>query len=183
MKHDPLQPEPAAVAKYEPMVRSLARRLKIKLPLNEFDDLFSDGMLGLLLALRGTGPCEEEEFQHYASKRIRGAMYDGIRRKSFIKLIGRERGVTAQFVGEEALEHMPQLGPDLVDVVFAHELIQRLQLTDRQWQVLVALTDEQTMSDLALEHGMSQENFWQHQQRLFKKCNSMATSYEPGDVA
>lgn len=64
-----------------PMVRSIAKRMAKALPRSvQFDDLYQDGALGLLdSVLRYNRQLTSEQFKALASRRIRGAILDGLR--------------------------------------------------------------------------------------------------------
>ncbi len=67
--------------RYLPIVRRIAMRLVRRLPREiTIDDLLSAGWLGLVESLRRRGECTtEEQFEAYASHRIRGAILDYLR--------------------------------------------------------------------------------------------------------
>ncbi len=70
----------AEVAEYLPLVRRIALHLHRKCPANvQLDDLIASGAVGLLDALRRSGPDRGKPFQFYASTRIRGAILDELR--------------------------------------------------------------------------------------------------------
>lgn len=65
---------------YMPLVRSIARKIREKLPSNvEFDDLVSNGTFGLIQALDRYDPSMGNKFETFAMKRISGSIYDGLR--------------------------------------------------------------------------------------------------------
>lgn len=67
------------VEKYAPLVKKIAYRLIAKLPANVLvDDLIQNGMLGLLDALSRYQEMGAQ-FETYATRRIHGAMLDGLR--------------------------------------------------------------------------------------------------------
>jgi RNA polymerase sigma factor for flagellar operon FliA len=73
------------VEKYTPLVRSIAAQLKSRLGVNlEFDDLMSNGRLGLLEAAERFDYKLGVSFKTFAYYRIRGAMYDGLRKMEVI---------------------------------------------------------------------------------------------------
>jgi RNA polymerase sigma factor for flagellar operon FliA len=71
----------ALYERYLPIVRRIAMRMVRRLPREiTFDDLLSAGWIGLVEALRRRGECStEEQFEAYASHRIRGAILDYLR--------------------------------------------------------------------------------------------------------
>lgn len=68
-----------AVKRYAPLVRSIARRLSMKLPKHyDFNDLVSDGMVGLLLAIERFDPNRGVKFETFATYYIKGAILDNL---------------------------------------------------------------------------------------------------------
>jgi RNA polymerase sigma factor for flagellar operon FliA len=73
------------VEQYLPLVRSIADRMKPKLPSNiETEELYSIGMTGLVAAARNCRPSQRSSFISYASTRIRGAILDELRRMDWM---------------------------------------------------------------------------------------------------
>lgn len=73
------------VEKYNPLVRSIAGSLRKRLYLSiEFDELVSYGRLGLLEAAERFDDKMGVSFKTFAYYRIRGAMYDGLRKMEVI---------------------------------------------------------------------------------------------------
>jgi RNA polymerase sigma factor for flagellar operon FliA len=70
------------LAEYLPLVRTIAasiQRAQRRMPGLELDDLYQDGCLGLLDAVRRRDPERMETFKAFASARIRGRILDGLR--------------------------------------------------------------------------------------------------------
>lgn len=68
-----------AVKRYTPLVRSIARRLSMKLPKHyDYNDLVSDGMVGLLLAIERFDPARGVKFETFATYYIKGAILDNL---------------------------------------------------------------------------------------------------------
>ncbi len=75
-------PATAGVDVYLPLVGAIAKAVSRRLPnVVEFNDLISDGVIGLMEALRKYDPSRGVAFSAYAGHRIRGAMIDGLRRR------------------------------------------------------------------------------------------------------
>lgn len=71
---------PEAV-RYLPLVRSIALQVKAKLPAHiELEDLIGYGSIGLMEAVRSFKTGQGTTFKTFAYYRIRGAMYDGLRK-------------------------------------------------------------------------------------------------------
>ena len=68
-----------------PLVKSIALRIRVKLPdFIELDDLTQAGLIGLLNACQSYDPNQGANFQTYASIRIRGAILDELRRNDWL---------------------------------------------------------------------------------------------------
>ncbi len=73
------------VRKYAPLVKYVAGRIAIGMPNNaDFEDLVSDGLVGLLDAIEKYEPERGIKFKTYAVTRIRGAIVDGLRERDWI---------------------------------------------------------------------------------------------------
>jgi RNA polymerase sigma factor for flagellar operon FliA len=73
------------VEQYLPLVRSIADRMKPKLPSNiETEELYSIGVTGLVAAARNYRASQRSNFISYASTRIRGAILDELRRMDWM---------------------------------------------------------------------------------------------------
>lgn len=85
--------------RYLPLVRRITMRLVRKLPPEvTLDDLLGAGWVGLVEALRRrTAVMDEEQFEAYASHRIRGAILDYLR--SLDPMSRRMRGASRQITG------------------------------------------------------------------------------------
>ena len=68
------------VQRFVPLVKRIAHHLMARLPASVlFDDLFQNGMLGLLDAIERFEEGLGAQFETYATQRIKGAMLDGLR--------------------------------------------------------------------------------------------------------
>ena len=67
------------------LVKHIAQRLAVNLPKHiSFDEMYSAGTLGLVTAARDYDVTRKIEFSTYAYRRIRGAMLDDLRARSFV---------------------------------------------------------------------------------------------------
>jgi RNA polymerase sigma factor (sigma-70 family) len=86
------------VARYLPLVRSIAGKLLRTLPRSvQMDDLVSDGSIGMLDCVRRFETHRGLSFKTFAGRRIRGAMLDGLRERDWISRSGRQHGAKHQF--------------------------------------------------------------------------------------
>jgi RNA polymerase sigma factor for flagellar operon FliA len=77
--------EAEMVEKYLPLVRNVVARLAMTLPPHvDSEDLYSAGLGGLLNAVRQFNPNAGTAFETYARLRIRGAVFDELRRMDWV---------------------------------------------------------------------------------------------------
>jgi RNA polymerase sigma factor for flagellar operon FliA len=77
--------EEQLVEKYIPLVRTVVGRLAMTLPPHvDGEDLYSAGLGGLLSAVRQYNPRAGTAFETYARLRIRGAVFDELRRMDWV---------------------------------------------------------------------------------------------------
>jgi RNA polymerase sigma factor FliA len=73
------------VEEYLPLVKTVVGRLAVTLPQHvSTDDLYSAGLVGLLNAVRRFNPKGGSTFESYARVRIRGAVFDELRRLDWV---------------------------------------------------------------------------------------------------
>jgi RNA polymerase sigma factor for flagellar operon FliA len=69
----------AAIKKFLPMVRAIARRISTKLPRHyDMEDLVSDGVMGLMAAADRFDPDRGVKFETFATYYIKGAILDNL---------------------------------------------------------------------------------------------------------
>src|SRR5207249_4127691 len=77
--------EEELVQQYIPLVRNVVGRLAMTLPPHvDGEDLYSAGLGGLLNAIRQYDPTAGTAFETYARLRIRGAVFDELRRMDWV---------------------------------------------------------------------------------------------------
>src|SRR5271170_1017604 len=77
--------ENSLVEEYLPLVKTVVGRLAMTLPSHvNSDDLYSAGLVGLLNAMRRFNPNNGTSFETYARVRIRGAVFDELRRLDWV---------------------------------------------------------------------------------------------------
>ena len=85
------------VRQHAPLVKRIAMQMVGRLGDHvPFDDLYQEGMTGLIDALQKYTPTPDASFETYASLRIRGAMYDACRREDWIPRYQRDKVSTIQ---------------------------------------------------------------------------------------
>ena len=84
--------ESASVNRYLPLVRTIAMRVRTRLPCNHYlDDLIGAGVLGLLDARKQFDADRGIPFERYAEIRIRGAILDELRAADPTSRVSRRR--------------------------------------------------------------------------------------------
>ena len=77
--------EAELIEQYLPFVKNVVGRLALSLPSHvDLDDLYSAGLVGLLNAVRNFDPTAGSSFESYARVRIRGAIFDELRRLDWV---------------------------------------------------------------------------------------------------
>ena len=94
--------EAAMVEQYLPLVKTVVGRLAMSLPPHvDPEDLYSSGLVGLLNAVRQYDPLAGSSFESYAKVRIRGAIFDELRRLDWIPRSVHEKARKVQGVMEK----------------------------------------------------------------------------------
>ena len=77
--------EAELVEEYLPLVKTVVGRLAMTLPPHvDIEDLYSSGLVGLLNAVRNYDPKGGSSFESYARVRIRGSVFDELRRLDWV---------------------------------------------------------------------------------------------------
>lgn len=79
------QAEDELIQQYLPLVKTVVGRVAMSLPSHiRMDDLYGAGLVGLLHAVRQFDPTINPSFESYARLRIRGAVFDELRRMDWV---------------------------------------------------------------------------------------------------
>jgi RNA polymerase sigma factor for flagellar operon FliA len=125
------------IVSYAPLVKFVAGRVGAGLPGSvDPGDLVSSGVLGLIDAIERFDPQRGVKFETFATPRIRGAIYDGLRELDWVPRSVRSR---SREVEKAIAELESSLGRTPSDAeVAAHLGVSREQL--RQWLSAIAST-------------------------------------------
>ena len=124
------------ILQYAPLVKYVMGRLAIGLPaIMDYEDVLSDGTIGLIEAVERFDPAKGVKFETYAISRIRGSIIDSLRKADRLPRSARQnmrRVQEAMQALRERLEREPE------DVEVARELGLTLDryytiLTDASW--------------------------------------------------
>jgi len=112
----------ALVTQYQDYLRGLARKIAKQLPKQvEFEELVAWGQIGLLEAAHNYRADLGHAFTTFSYYRIRGAIFDGIRRMTWLPPAARRR--VARMCGEDSVAEntVTQFAPDASSEVVAKE--------------------------------------------------------------
>ena len=98
-----LREEELRAAEYSRLVSRIVRQFFLQG--GDQDDLYQEGMIGLLKAIRSYDPARSDNFEAYASLCIRRQIYDTIRRDA--RLLLREEDALRQIAPDPALAGTP----------------------------------------------------------------------------
>ena len=94
--------EEELVEQHLPLVRTVVGRLAMTLPSHvDLDDLYSSGLVGLLNAIRNFDPQGGSSFEAYARVRVRGAVFDELRRLDWVPRSVHDKARKVQTVMQE----------------------------------------------------------------------------------
>ncbi len=164
------------VETYAPLARRIATAIARRLPRHvSRDDLHAAAMFGLWDAIRRHDDPSREDFVFYASTRIRGAIFDELRRTDWVSRRTRERNDRAEAAGTtvvrvDALDSMPandieralasgDPGRDRAEEQNSLAEIVRLlpRLSDRERLAVVGVYfQDRRLKDVALELGVTE---------------------------
>jgi RNA polymerase sigma factor FliA len=98
--------ENSLIEQYLPLVKTVVGRLAMTLPSHvNSDDLYSAGLVGLLQAVRRFDRKCGSSFEHFARKRIRGAILDELRRLDWVPRSVHEKAKKVAAVMQDLAQH------------------------------------------------------------------------------
>jgi len=101
------------VEQYLPLVKAVVGRLAMTLPTHvNSDDLYSAGLVGLLNAVRRFDLKSGSSFEHYARVRIRGAVFDELRRLDWVPRSVHDKAKKVEHVMQELAQRNGNLPTD-----------------------------------------------------------------------
>ena len=124
------------VLQYGPLVKYVVGRLAIGLPsIMDFEDVLSDGTIGLIEAVERFDPTTGVKFETYAIRRVRGSIIDALRRADRLPRSVRQN---ARKINDQTNKLRESLGrdPEDYEVAAAAEVtLERYytMLTDASW--------------------------------------------------
>lgn len=148
--------ESSMVEEYLPLVKTVVGRLAMSLPPHvDPEDLYSSGLVGLLNAVRNYDPLAGSSFESYAKVRIRGAIFDELRRLDWIPRSVHEKARKVQGVYERLEQRLGRLPKD-------EEVAKELKLSPAEFEELQAEIRPATFVCLDSLVGSDHENETTH---------------------
>jgi RNA polymerase sigma factor for flagellar operon FliA len=146
------QMENTLVETYLPLVKTVVGRLAMTLPSHvNSDDLYSAGLVGLLNAVRRFNPNNGTCFETYARVRIRGAVFDELRRLDWIPRSVHDKAKKFEKVMQELTQRTGKAPSDTA-------MAKALGLTEQEYQELLEEIRPTTYVCLDALHGGSDEH-------------------------
>jgi RNA polymerase sigma factor for flagellar operon FliA len=171
------QAKPGSAAENElvvahlPLVKTLVGRIAMTLPAHvDVDDLHSAGLVGLLNAVRQYDPSAGTSFQSYARVRIRGAIFDELRRLDWVPRSVHDKARKVQ----AAIQKLEQ---QTGEIPSATEIARELQLTAVEYEQL--LEEIRPATFVSLDCGNDEE----HEESARHECFADSTTRDPSDTA
>jgi RNA polymerase sigma factor for flagellar operon FliA len=123
--------ENSLVEQHLPLVRTVVGRLAMTLPSHvNADDLYSAGLVGLLNAIRRYNPKSGCSFESYARVRIRGAVFDELRRLDWVPRSVHEKARKVEQVMQELTQRNGQVPSGL-------EMARALKISEEEYDDLL----------------------------------------------
>lgn len=152
------------------MVKIIARKLALRLnSCVEIDDLVQDGMIGLLDAINRHDGEFGDQFKNYACMRIRGEMFDGLRRLDPVTVYMRRKiGEEARYLHEDIDDHeINGCFDNQFDVLAIFQTVNAL--SDREKQIIEMRINEMNLRDIGRVLGVSESRVCQIQKSIVEK--------------
>ena len=144
--------EAAMVEEYLPLVKTVVGRLAMSLPPHvDPEDLYSSGLVGLLNAVRQFDPLAGSSFESYAKVRIRGAIFDELRRLDWVPRSVHEKARKVQGTMEKLEQKLGRVPNDA-------EMAKAMDLTPEDYETLQAQIRPATFICLDSLVGSEDEN-------------------------
>ncbi len=123
--------EEELVKEHMPLVKNIVGRIALTLPSHvDAQDLYSSGLVGLLNAVRNFDPGAGSSFESYARVRVRGAIFDELRRLDWVPRSVHEKARRVQVV-------IQRLEQAKGDVPTDAEVAKALDLSPEEYEQLV----------------------------------------------
>jgi RNA polymerase sigma factor for flagellar operon FliA len=135
------------VQEYLPLVKNVVGRLAMSLPPHvDAEDLYSAGLVGLLNAVRNFDPQGGSTFESYARVRIRGTIFDELRRMDWVPRSVHDKARKVQSVMQQLEQAKGETPTDV-------EMAKAMGITVEEYEDLMAQIRPATFVCLDAAHG------------------------------
>lgn len=142
--------ENSIVEEHLPLVKAVVGRLAMTLPAHvNSDDLYSAGLVGLLNAVRRFNPKSGSTFANYARVRIRGAVFDELRRLDWVPRSVHDKAKKVEHVMQELAQRTGNVPTDA-------EMAKALKISVEEYEEL--MTEIRPASYVCLDSAQNGEN-------------------------
>ena len=150
--------ENSLVEEYIPLVKTVVGRLAMTLPSHvNADDLYSAGLIGLLNAMRRFKPDNGTSFETYARVRIRGAVFDELRRLDWVPRSVHEKAKKIEKTMQELTQRTGAIPSDV-------EMADALGISARDYEDLLEEIRPATYVCLdAMQGARNEHEGWAHE--------------------
>jgi RNA polymerase sigma factor for flagellar operon FliA len=150
--------ENSLVEEYIPLVKTVVGRLAMTLPSHvNPDDLYSAGLIGLLNAMRRFKPNNGTSFETYARVRIRGAVFDELRRLDWVPRSVHEKAKKIEKTMQELTQRTGSIPSDV-------QMAKALGISVSDYEELLEEVRPTTYVCLDAIHGANNEHGgWTHE--------------------
>jgi RNA polymerase sigma factor for flagellar operon FliA len=139
------------VGLYLPLVKTVVGRLAMTLPAHAAtEDLYSAGLVGLLNAVRRFNPATGVLFETYARVRIRGAVFDELRRLDWVPRSVHDKARKVEFVMRALEQKIGRLPTNL-------EMAAALDISEEEYEQLLSTIKPATFVCLDSVRSAEQE--------------------------
>jgi RNA polymerase sigma factor for flagellar operon FliA len=139
------------VQQYLPLVKTVVGRLAMTLPAHAAtEDLYSAGLVGLLNAVRRFNPATGVLFETYARVRIRGAVFDELRRLDWVPRSVHDKARKVEFVMRAIEQKLGRLPTNL-------EMAAALDISEDEYEQLLTAIKPATFVCLDSVRSAEQE--------------------------
>lgn len=140
------------IENYLHIVRYTAERLKSKLPNSvDVNDLYNDGVLGMMDAIHGFDLARGIKFETYCATRVRGAIIDGLRKSDWVPRLVRQRAGILEGAYRKLESELGRMPTEA-------ELAEELGMTEEEFDNLVKEASAASLISLSRKMSEDAEN-------------------------
>ena len=137
------------IEKYLPMIECVAKRISARLPSHiHYNDLISNGVFGLIDAIKKYDPKRNNQFKTYAEFRVRGAILDALRSEDWTPRSIRDKAKRIDRVKKRLEQKLSRLPTD-------EEIAEGLCMSLEEYHIVLNQTREVSLVSINEQGGGS----------------------------